>query len=837
MKKKIALLLCTAICAFSANAEATFVAGNYNLRYRTLVDKTDDPATNKYWDARCGNVAQTIRDGGFDILSINEMTDDPRYDGRTMFADMQNFFPEPEYKFVTRMGHNYTKHAIMYKSSKFEVLDEGSFWLGPDPDNYHSDVWDHGDFGRMSIWAKFRVKETGEIFFYMSTHLHHQGNISKNEGSAQNVDFMRKIAGTYPVFICGDHNSSVSRDPFYKIYGSYFDDSKRIAARTDGSEGTCNVWKGSSLSRLDYVWVRGVKVNDYSTIQNKYDKDFYPSDHFPVRVEVTLEPPVENYELYVDSEAAEGGDGSKTNPFSNLQDALDKASRGATIYIAEGSYKPTFHPTENKNLTKTFNIEKSVTLLGGYDSKFENVVGRSILSGDLNNDGTANSGDATGVVTVAASASADMSNLEICGGYGKGLRSGGIHCNGPRLVLDNVYVHDNRTSLQGAGVYAYGQIKARNCIFENNITPGNGGAVFTDTNNSSMPWSHIFMNCRFNSNEAMSGAAIHVSNTMWLAITGCSFYDNKCTARGALTVTGNKTYSTVSVTNCTFANNLLKCANTSANDKKGGAAIYIQDMRDTSTSDIPKARVSLANNTIVGNACEYVDGQAVPDDFNAAAVNVLKSVDVYLNNNIIAGNYGPKEICDVYLSVPEAIVGPNSKYNLFSAKNSVNYALHSSDRYATDKTEAAGFLAASLDGEIKDGRFVANLSEDGPTPVVKIVSPMFGTLALNSLKSTRFNEGYVYADFNCNMQIVKGEMCSFDQRGATRDTDGGASYGAYEYGKSAPSSAMDITEEDPEAPIEYFDLRGIRVNPVNIAPGIYIRRQGSKTSKILVTKF
>ncbi len=834
MKKTIATLLFAVTCAASANAGATFVAGNYNIRYRTLVDKTDDPATNKYWDARCDNVAQTIRDGGFDILSINEMTDDPRYDGRTMFADMQKFFPEPKYKFVTKLGHNYNKHAIMYDATKFEVLDEGSFWLGPDPDNYHSDVWDHGNFGRMSLWAKFRVKESGEIFFYMSTHLHHQGNISKNEGAAQNVDFMRKIAGPYPVFICGDHNCTTTREPFYKLYSSYFDDSRSIAAKTDGSDGTCNVWNGSSLKRLDYVWVRGVKVNDYSTIQNKYDKDFYPSDHFPVRVEVTLENPVDNYELYVDSEASESGDGSKTNPFRNLQDALDKASRGATIYVAEGTYKPTFHPTGNKNLTMTFNIEKSVALLGGYDRNFENVVGRSVLSGDLNDDEVANSGDATAVVTIAATASVHMCDLEITGGYGKGLRSGGIHCYGPRLMLDNVYLHDNKSSLQGAGIYAYGQIKAENCIFENNVTPSNGGAVFTDTNGSSMPWSHTFSHCRFNSNEAMSGAAIYVSNTMWLAVTGCSFYYNKTTARGALTVTGNKASSTVSVTNCTFANNLLKCANTSANDKKGGAAIYIQDMRDTSTADEPKARIALANNTIVGNTCEYVAGQTVPDDFNAAAVNVLKNVDVYLNNNIIVGNYSPKNVCDVYLTVPEAIVGSNSKYNLISSKTGVNYTLQSSDKYAADKTEANSLLASSLDGELKDGRFVANLSEDGPTPVVKIINPMFGTIALNSLKVTRFNEGNTYSDFNGNLQIVKGEMCTFDQRGATRDTEGGASYGAYEYGKSSPSSVMEVTQEDTEAPVLYYDLRGIRVNPENLVPGIYIRRQGSKATKILI---
>ena len=36
------------------------------------------------------------------------------------------------------------------------------------------------------------------------------------------------------------------------------------------------------------------------------------------------------------------------------------------------------------------------------------------------------------------------------------------------------------------------------------------------------------------------------------------------------------------------------------------------------------------------------------------------------------------------------------------------------------------------------------------------------------------------------------------------------------------------------APVEYFNLQGVRVNAENATPGIYIRRQGSETTKVLV---
>lgn len=46
------------------------------------------------------------------------------------------------------------------------------------------------------------------------------------------------------------------------------------------------------------------------------------------------------------------------------------------------------------------------------------------------------------------------------------------------------------------------------------------------------------------------------------------------------------------------------------------------------------------------------------------------------------------------------------------------------------------------------------------------------------------------------------------------------------------SSGIDSIDADENAPVEYYDLRGIRVS--GDAPGLYIRRQGNKTTKVLV---
>lgn len=79
----------------------------------------------------------------------------------------------------------------------------------------------------------------------------------------------------------------------------------------------------------------------------------------------------------------------------------------------------------------------------------------------------------------------------------------------------------------------------------------------------------------------------------------------------------------------------------------------------------------------------------------------------------------------------------------------------------------------------------------------------------------------------------------------SRDREGDDYYvtAVYDKGESAASNVVrlgstaieDITTDiDNSAPVEYYDLRGVRVNGNTLVPGIYVRRQGSQVSKIIV---
>ena len=52
--------------------------------------------------------------------------------------------------------------------------------------------------------------------------------------------------------------------------------------------------------------------------------------------------------------------------------------------------------------------------------------------------------------------------------------------------------------------------------------------------------------------------------------------------------------------------------------------------------------------------------------------------------------------------------------------------------------------------------------------------------------------------------------------------------------KADQSGIADIITDSENAPAEWFNLQGIRVSGENLTPGIYVKRQGSKTVKVLV---
>ena len=770
----------------------TLNVGCFNIRFKTTADQGE-----LSWDNRKSYVARTIIDFKYDIVGVNEMN------AGSQQEDMKSLLPE--YSFVEWGGNSSTVpnqgtvNAVLFRTDKFDLLEEGHYFLCTDPSKSLIS-WDNSSGNkRFAVWAKLRVKETGELFYYFITHLDHLGSDARNEGTRINIEKVRSISGHYPAIICGDHNSSAIRYPFYDLCSAYLSDSRKVSEAPFPwpKDGTLCKWDPEKKdgTRLDYVWVKGMKVHTYNHINETFGRGVTPSDHFPVIVSISLMPFVASHTRYVDINAADGGDGSKSAPFRNIQEAVDATCNGDTIYVAQGHYSVT-ESELLKGRSATLNIPHSLDIFGGYDSAFKEVTGRTVLSGDINGndeiaDGvlTGNEENAYRVVTVQKYCALTLCNFEIVGGNANGsvTTGAGIAELGSPLILNNVIIRDNQSTGQGAGIYAAGQLLCTGCRFIRNISSANGGAYFTAYAGVELWWRYAMTGCYFSENEAVQGSAGYHSGYSWAYLGYNTYACNRATYGGTVSLNGTAYASKTTLVNNTFVNNRIEATGGVINEIKGGSAVYA-NLNAAST-------LSIVNNTIVGNHASCYKNGTPTADFYGAAVHIYNGTP-FIFNNVIAGNRSTSIYTgDVYNAGQPATTG----YNIFSSTDNIGITPAETDILGTSADASILLLGNMLESNIVEGDIVPVLALNGGSiETVKVKRRFFGSNAINVLPASQFEEKLLKGDVDNTIELR--DKLIFDQRGVERSTDGTSSIGAYEYGKGGTG----ITETAATSPVSTY---------------------------------
>lgn len=770
----------------------TLNVGCFNIRFKTTADQGE-----LSWDNRKSYVARTIIDFKYDIVGVNEMN------AGSQQEDMKSLLPE--YSFVEWGGNSSTVpnqgtvNAVLFRTDKFDLLEEGHYFLCTDPSKSLIS-WDNSSGNkRFAVWAKLRVKETSELFYYFITHLDHLGSDARNEGTRINIEKVRSISGHYPAIICGDHNSSAIRYPFYDLCSAYLSDSRKVSEAPFPwpKDGTLCKWDPEKKdgTRLDYVWVKGMKVHTYNHINETFGRGVTPSDHFPVIVSISLMPFVASHTRYVDINAADGGDGSKSAPFRNIQEAVDATCNGDTIYVAQGHYSVT-ESELLKGRSATLNIPHSLDIFGGYDSTFKEVTGRTVLSGDINGndeiaDGvlTGNEENAYRVVTVQKYCALTLCNFEIVGGNANGsvATGAGIAGLGSPLILNNVIIRDNQSTGQGAGIYAAGQLLCTGCRFIRNISSANGGAYFTAYAGVELWWRYAMTGCYFSENEAVQGSAGYHSGYLWAYLGYNTYACNRATYGGTVSLNGTAYASKTTLVNNTFVNNRIEATGGVINEIKGGSAVYA-NLNAAST-------LSIVNNTIVGNHASCYKNGTPTADFYGAAVHIYNGTP-FIFNNVIAGNRSTSIYTgDVYNAGQPATTG----YNIFSSTDNIGITPAETDILGTSADASILLLGNMLESNIVEGDIVPVLALNGGSiETVKVKRRFFGSNAINVLPASQFEEKLLKGDVDNTIELR--DKLIFDQRGVERSTDGTSSIGAYEYGKGGTG----ITETAATSPVSTY---------------------------------
>jgi len=260
--------------------------------------------------------------------------------------------------------------------------------------------------------------------------------------------------------------------------------------------------------------------------------------------------------IYVDRDATGAQDGASwADAFTDLQPALNTAVSGDQIWVAEGTYLPTYLFDSLDPRSASFQMKNGVAIYGGFaggETGLEQrdwVTNLTILSGDLGiiEDASDNSyhvfyhPEGTDLDT-----SAILDGFTIQGGYANIKDSqntgGGMYNFASSPTLNNIIFSGNSAYISGGGISNYYSAPVLfDCTFLQNATiQGTGGGMF---NHSSSP---ILTNISFIRNRSpIGGSGMYNLHSSSPVLTNCTFYDNVSSDSTVINV-----WSSPVLTNC-----------------------------------------------------------------------------------------------------------------------------------------------------------------------------------------------------------------------------------------------------------------------------------------------
>ncbi len=242
------------------------------------------------WERRMPAVVNVLDRYSPDIVGTQEGLPE-------QLADIRAHFPEYAFVGGGRLGGAEDEHnAILYRQTRFKLLDHGNFWLSDTPEIPGSRSWGNRN-PRMATWARFRDKETGKDIHHTNTHFDHE--IPGARRRAAELVTSRLPADGASRIVTGDLNSFSWMRPLKFLMcgarGANLQDSAAMARESAPRRfaPTFHKWTGLGLYRIDYVLLSGAfSAGAVHTVRDRVDKR-YPSDHFPFYADVRVgEAPV-----------------------------------------------------------------------------------------------------------------------------------------------------------------------------------------------------------------------------------------------------------------------------------------------------------------------------------------------------------------------------------------------------------------------------------------------------------------------------------------------------------------------------------------------------------------
>ena len=278
----LSIFICTALQATGKDPlkSTKLNIATYNIRLQTSAD-----SEARSWGNRKSGVARVIKEHDFDVFGVQEVGN------VNQETDLKALIPNYSYFGKGRDNNEGTageQIGIFYKKERFVVKEQGSFFLSETPDTM-SMGWD-AVCRRMCVWTKLYDLKSKTSFYVFCTHFDHMGKKARVESAGLITKRIENISGDSPVFCLGDLNASPETTDMYNALTRNLYDSREISlTKPKGSLGTYNGYDVSTDSLpssvlIDYILCRKIKVLSYQVLTDRFSKETFPSDHFPVMI-------------------------------------------------------------------------------------------------------------------------------------------------------------------------------------------------------------------------------------------------------------------------------------------------------------------------------------------------------------------------------------------------------------------------------------------------------------------------------------------------------------------------------------------------------------------------
>jgi endonuclease/exonuclease/phosphatase family metal-dependent hydrolase len=249
---------------------------SFNIRLNVDSDKENS------WTNRKQDVADLLTYYHPDYFGVQEALSD-------QMKDIKNGVKNYDYVGVGRDDGKEKGEfsAIFYNTNRLQVLNSGTFWLSETPEK-PSKGWDAA-LNRICTYAVFRDKKSKKEFMALNLHFDHIGNVARVKSSEL---ILKKIKEINPknlsVTVSGDFNLTEDSEPIKIMSQNLKDSFYHSETKHYGPKGTFTGFNVNEVpkDRIDYIFVKGFKIKSHRHINDRRENLLYPSDHFPVLVDL-----------------------------------------------------------------------------------------------------------------------------------------------------------------------------------------------------------------------------------------------------------------------------------------------------------------------------------------------------------------------------------------------------------------------------------------------------------------------------------------------------------------------------------------------------------------------